>query len=141
MDLTLDAGRGQLIDLGDVTTAKPAEVVAAALRAGLLLLADLVLDPPSEELALLLGVLPALLERGDASGLGLGRVADGLGHRRHLLGALPEDVALQLLDGALDRGELLGLRCDGRQRGGELRLQALGLVAPLAAMLAAHGRT
>ena len=81
-----------------LAAAEPAEVVAAALRADLLVLADLVLDLAGDELALLLGVLAPRPQRGDPVGLGASGVADRLGDGRHLLGARAEDVALQLLE-------------------------------------------
>jgi hypothetical protein len=85
-------------------------------------------------------------------------IADRLREGRHLLGPLAEDVSLELLDGRLHRGELLGqlreqltllldglgllgdgfLRSSERSgRGVELRREALGLVAPFAAVIAA----
>jgi len=76
VELALDASRDELVHLGRLTAAEPAEVVAAALRARLLLVADLVLDLPGDELALLLGVLPALLQRRDSCSFRASRVAD-----------------------------------------------------------------
>jgi len=109
----------------------------AALGTDLLIVAELVLDLAGDELALLLGVFSPRLQGGQPLNLGAGRVADGLGHRRHLLRPLAEDMTLELLQRALHRGErLLG----GAQFGvrlGELGRQALDLVPPLAVMLAA----
>jgi hypothetical protein len=91
---------------------------------------------------------PALLQRRLAvrrSGAG---VADLVRDPRHLLGALAEDVPLELLDGALERGDALAQRGD-RLGGftepgggsGEQRLEALGLLPPLAPMVVtAHRR-
>jgi hypothetical protein len=60
-----------------------------------------------DELPLPLCVLAARLKRGEAAvGLGGRWVADLFGDRGYLLGALSEDVALQLLDGGLDGREL-----------------------------------
>jgi hypothetical protein len=127
VDLALDARGDEVVDLGHLPAAEPAEVVAAALRAGLLVLADLMLDPAGNEPALLLSVLSTLLQRGDPCCLRPSRVADLLRHRRHLLGALAELVPLQLLERRLD------LRESGFER--------LRPVPPLAAMIvAAHWR-
>jgi hypothetical protein len=156
VNLPLDLRRDELVHLGDLALAEPTEVLAAAPGTGLLLLPDLVLDLPGDELALLLGVLPSLLERGDPGGLGLGGVAELLRHRRHLLGARAEDVPLELLQRALHGHDLLaqrGDRCGGLgQLGGragelflglpELRLQGFGPVAPLATVIVtAHRRS
>jgi hypothetical protein len=98
-----------------------------------------VIDLPGGELAPLLDVLPARPQRGDACQLGLGRVADSLRHRRHLLRALAEDMSLELLDGALDGGELLGQLRDGGTGLVELALEAFSPCSPLAAVIvAAH---
>jgi hypothetical protein len=83
------------------------EVVPPAARAHLLVVANLVLDLPRDELALLLGVLAPRLEGREPVGLGARGIADRLRDRRHLLGPLPEDVALQLLERPLHRRELL----------------------------------
>jgi len=121
-----------------------------------------VLDLSGDEAALLLGVLPSLLERGDPRRFRPDRVADRLGYRRHLLRALAEDVALELLDGSLNLGELLSLLregvileldrlslggddllrgVDGLSCVAELLPQVLDLIAPLAAVIvAAHSR-
>jgi hypothetical protein len=133
VDLAADARRDELVHLGRLATAEPAEVVAAALRADLLVLADGVLHLAGDELALLLGVLAARPQRGDPVGLGASGVADLLRDRRHLLGPRAEDVALQLLERALHRRELTA-------NVAQLGLEFLGLVAPLAAMLAAHSQ-
>jgi hypothetical protein len=141
VELPLHLRRHEVVDLGDVSSAESAEVVSAALRARLLVLADLVLDRPGGELATLLDVLPACPQRSDARRLCLGWVANGLRHRRHLLGALAEDVALQLLERALDGGELLGQRRNGGTGLVELGLEAFSPLSPLAAMIAsAHWR-
>jgi len=154
VQLPLHARGHEVVELGDVTSAKPAEVVTAAPGAGLLVLADLVLDLAGDELALLLRVLAPLLKGRDSGGLRSDRIADGLDHRRHLLGALAEGVALQPLDGGLHGGELLaqlrqrlalllddrGLLGDGGLGHTELRRQVFGLVAPLTAVLAAPHR-
>ena len=55
--LCLDHRGDELVLLGHLAVAEPGELVAAALRADLLLLGDLVLHAPRDELALLLGVL------------------------------------------------------------------------------------
>jgi hypothetical protein len=160
--LTLDAGGDQFVHLGGLAAAEAREVVPAAFRAGPLIVADLVFDLAGDDLTLLLGVLASLLQRGDAGRLGAGGIADLLRDRRHLLGALAEDMALELLDGGLHGGELLAqlrqrfvlgsdrlrlhrddlLRRVERAGGiGEIRLEALDLVAPPAAMiLTAHRR-
>jgi len=144
VELPLDQSGDELVQLGHLAVAEPGEVVAAALGTGLLVLADLVLDLAGDELPLLLCVFPPLLERRDPLGLGAGRVADFLGHRRHLLGALAEDVALQLVDGGLLRDDALVQR---RHRGdglaqpsaglGEFPLQSLRPLPPLAPVFAA----
>src|SRR6266511_829882 len=125
----------ELVDLARDPFAELREVAAAALGADLLVLPDLVLDASRDELALLLCVLTSLLERGDPRRLGASRVADRLGHGRHLLGALTEDVTLQLLESALDRSELLARRGDGGVRLVELDLEVLRPIPPLAAMI------
>ena len=155
VSLPLDPARNELVDLRRSAVAEPGELVAPALRADLLVLADLVLDPPRGEQAAFLGVLASLLLRGDSGRLCVGWVADGLLDRRHLLRSLSEDVPLQLLQRALDRRDLVGKLVergaplgDRRPRGGqlsdgggELCLEALGLVTPLATMLVAHPRS
>ncbi len=108
------------------------------------------LDLPSDELALLLRVLPTLLQRRDLGCFRAGGVADLLRDRGHLLGALAEDVTLELFQRALHGRHALGHR--GDRRGGlvqldggsrelyfgltELRLQGLGPVTPLATVIA-----
>jgi len=155
VELTLDDGGHELIELGHRALAELREVPASARGAHLLVLADLVLDPAGDKLPLLLRVLAPRLEGRDPVFLGAGRVADRGGERGDLFGALTEDVALQLLDRGLDRSELLGelrqrlallldrLRLCGDRplRGVELGRKALGPLAPLAAViLAAHWR-
>ena len=107
----------------------------------------------ADELALLLRVLPALRQGDGGVGLDAG-CPQFVGDARHLLRALAEDVPLHLLDGGLDRSELLaqlrqclallldrlGLRGDGCLSDGELGRQALDLLAPLALMVAATHR-
>ena len=114
-------------------------VHAAALRADLLLLGHLVLDGPGDELALLLRVLSPGLQRLQPLRLGARRIADLLRDGRHLLRPLAEDVALQLLDGGLDGGELLeGLGVLSAQLS-ELDLKGLRPLAPRTVMVvAAH---
>jgi hypothetical protein len=126
VELALDARRDELVQLGHLAFAERREVVAAALRAALLVLADLVHDLASEELTLLLGVLTPLLLRRDPLRLGARRIADRLGDGRHLLGARAELVALQLLERRLD------LREPGFER--------LGPLPPLAPMVVAAHR-
>ena len=67
------------------------------------------LDGPGYELPLLLGILPARLQRGDPIGFSPGWVPYRRRDRRNLLGAFPEDVPLQLLEVGLQGGELLAL--------------------------------
>ena len=121
VELPLHHGGDELVQLGHQAVAEPCEVVPAALGADLLIVAELVLDLAGDELALLLGVLSPGLQGGEPLGLGAGRVADGLGHRRHLLRPLAEDMTLELLQRALHRGErLLGgaqLSCSSGRAG------------------------
>jgi hypothetical protein len=60
----------RLVELRHHAGAKPREVVPAAVRADLLVVADLVLDLPGDELPLLLGVLAPSLQRGEPVGFG-----------------------------------------------------------------------
>ena len=130
----LDHRWDELVLLGHLAVAELREVVPSALRADLLLVGHLVLDAAGDELALLLGVLAASLDRCDPLRLGAVGVADRRRDGWHLLRPLPEDLTLQLLQRAVDRGELTAKVAD-------LGLQLLGFVAPLAAViLAAHWR-
>lgn len=136
VELPLDDRWEHLVQLGELAAPKRCEVAASALRAGLLLGGDLVVDLPGDELPLLLGVLSPLLE--GSGGVGLDAcLAERLADRRHLLGSLPEDVALKLLESGPHRGHLLAHRRDLGVRLSELGRQPLGPFAPLAAMFAA----
>jgi hypothetical protein len=105
VELALDARRDKLVQLRHLAFTERREVVAAALRTTLLVLADLVHHLASDELLLLFGVLAPLLLRRDPLGLGARRIADRLGDGRHLLGARAELMALQLLERRLDLRE------------------------------------
>ncbi|MGC3998027.1 MAG: hypothetical protein QM767_11255 [Anaeromyxobacter sp.] len=142
MELALHHGGDELVDHRLPAVAERGELAAAALRAGLLLLGHLVLDGAGDELALLLRVLaPGLpAPRAAPPRRGRGSRLDRLGRRTAIfLRPLPEDVALQLLDGGLDGGELLdGLGVLGTKRG-ELALEGLRPLAPRTVMIvAAH---
>src|SRR6266540_4735653 len=126
VELALDARGDELVQLRHLALAERREVVAATLRAALLVLADLVHDLASDELPLLLGVLAPLLLRRDPLGLGARRIADRLGDGRHLLGARAELMALERLERRLD------LREPGFER--------LRPVPPLAQMVVAAHR-
>jgi hypothetical protein len=112
VELSLDPSGDELVHLGELALAERREVMAAALRADLPLLGDLVLDPTGGELALLRRVLTSLLQRRFAIRLRRAGVADLVRDARHLLGALSVDVALELLDGTLERGDALAERGD-----------------------------
>ena len=112
--LALEAGRHVLVEVRALALADGPQLRAAALRAGPLLLGDSVFDDALRERDLRFAACtPRRLRHRRVCGL---LVPELLGDRRHLLAALPEDVALErseltleLLLSVLDLSEL---RCE-----------------------------